>query len=1202
MKLGRSLEPEKNNTDKKETPDKNEKPDKNETPDKNHKLNKILNNTPDKSEENTPQVDDEETPAKHQKATNGKKARNNQSQVRNNRNKKRKRKTKKLDKLTLMYTNLNGIQGKVKSLENTANSVEAHIVAVTETKQKPPKLQGYGKWISKERKDKGGGGVAICARQDIANKLTKIEDLDEQEQEIIWTELKNTKKEITQLAVYYGKQEKENRNTIQAEFQNLATQVNQTKSKGEIIMSGDFNAKLENNTENHKQKLSPNGHIMNEQLIKETQMKPISLKSSPGKWTWEHRTNTNQKSIIDYILVTPKLEDKIINITVDEEGLHRIEGKKPTDHNTIILQTQIEIQKEKKTVQKWNLNNKEGWKNYNTVLQEKYKSNKPVNQTQMNKLITDTLKETIGQTRVTINGKAARKPTEQEKNKRINKKEAAKIYKKALKTDRKNLEAKLQMYKNAQKELIDQIEIDLQNRAKQKLDKYKKEGHMKQNQIWKLKEEAEAATDNDQYDTITEDGKILQGPNETKEYIANFFEDLYQARPAKDEYKEDTSRIEQEVKEYTEKLKNEPAIPDFTLDDLNNVIKKLERKKATGPDNIPNEIFIEADEQTKLIYLENYNKINKTMDIPNEWQEGEIIRIYKGKGMKGKCSNERGITKSSNYGKVYERLINERILPKLNITDAQAGGKKGSATVDHILLLKEIFKAAKRAGLNIDITLLDVTKAYDKAWLTGILHVLYNQGLSDNHWTIVKKLNENLTAKIMTKFGPTRMIKIKDSIRQGGVLSTTLYGILMDEISKALSKEKHGIELIKNQLRIGSLLWVDDVAVVEEEGKLQPPLNTTDKVSNKYHIEFGKPKSNSMTIKNNKKKPINKEYQIGQMTLDKKQKYKYLGYLQNEKNNNDDQFTAIQGRTESAYQKMMALTGNTNFLDLEMETIWLVTKACITPAITYSGEAWEPTKQNYNEANKILDNILKRILKTPKGTPREPLYIETGLIDPETIITNNRINMEARIIRNDNQTMKQILHINEKDSWAQQNNNIKQQLGIENHELKQDKSTTKMAIKKAALDAFKNKLLEDCKDKTKVQYFLEGKDEWKIGHPAEYMKNLNRNQASTIFKARTRMLPVKGNQKNEYTDKNGQTHLTCRLCKREDETQQHILEKCTARPNSEMIITKQEIFNEDVEQLKEIAKHINKILEALQETNNSKPDKTTSNDPQTDYQ
>jgi len=120
---------------------------------------------------------------------------------------------------------------------------------------------------------------------------------------------------------------------------------------------------------------------------------------------------------------------------------------------------------------------------------------------------------------------------------------------------------------------------------------------------------------------------------------------------------------------------------------------------------------------------------------------------------------------------------------------------------------------------------------------------------------MVKKLNENLTAKIITKHGLTRTIRIRDSLRQGGALSLTLYGILMDEISKALQKTQHGISIIEGELNISNLLWVDDVVILEKEGKLQDPLNTTNEVIDKYHIEFGEPKSNSMTIKT-----TNKEY------------------------------------------------------------------------------------------------------------------------------------------------------------------------------------------------------------------------------------------------------------------------------------------------------------------------------------------------------
>jgi hypothetical protein len=50
----------------------------------------------------------------------------------------------------------------------------------------------------------------------------------------------------------------------------------------------------------------------------------------------------------------------------------------------------------------------------------------------------------------------------------------------------------------------------------------------------------------------------------------------------------------------------------------------------------------------------------------------------------------------------------------------------------------------------------------------------------------MKKLNENLSATIRTKYGTTRNIQIRDSIRQGGVLSVIEYANMMDEYLKNL--------------------------------------------------------------------------------------------------------------------------------------------------------------------------------------------------------------------------------------------------------------------------------------------------------------------------------------------------------------------------------------------------------------------------------
>ena len=49
---------------------------------------------------------------------------------------------------------------------------------------------------------------------------------------------------------------------------------------------------------------------------------------------------------------------------------------------------------------------------------------------------------------------------------------------------------------------------------------------------------------------------------------------------------------------------------------MDNAIKRLNRKKSLGPDKIPNEVFIEADQETRHILCNIFNKIHEAGYIP----------------------------------------------------------------------------------------------------------------------------------------------------------------------------------------------------------------------------------------------------------------------------------------------------------------------------------------------------------------------------------------------------------------------------------------------------------------------------------------------------------------------------------------------------------------------------------------------------------
>ena len=744
--------------------------------------------------------------------------------------------------------------------------------------------------------------------------------------------------------------------------------------------------------------------------------------------------------------------------------------------------------------------------------------------------------------------------------------------------DKEHKRETMDKYIETQKQLRTELEKAEKDNVQQRIHKIIKEGGIKSNLFWKIRKRIiNKSKPDDDYDTITEDGQTLKEPEEAKEYIANYYEDLYQAREGSDKYKDWTEKIKQSNLNTEEAIKQMPDEPEFTEEEMTKVIKSLKSGKATGPDEIPNEMFREADGLTRPIYLLEMNKILKSIDIPEQWTEGNLKRLYKGKGKKGKCSNERGITLASNIGKTFERLTNNRILEQVHITDAQAGGRKGRATVDHILIMKEVIHICKTNKKEAILTYLDVTKAYDKAWLDAIMYVLHKEGINNKLWLLVKNLNTNLKTTILTKHGPTRKITIKDSIRQGGVLSVVLYALMMDEISKEIAKTNLGIEIPNTNHRIPTLLWMDDVLLMENETpKSQELLDTTHDVSQRYHVEFGMPKTKYLRA-SKRKTPI--ELKIGERPIEEATKYTYLGEVNNKGMNLKDHLKHIEGKVEGAYQTLIAVAEDREFKGIQMRSIWKLVETCIIPIITYACETWEPNKQEMKKLNQMLDKILRRILMTPHATPREALYIETGMLDVEAMIDIKRLNMRARLKRECSELMDLVLS-NPECKWMKRTKEVMAKYNIYDWELagtEEEKGRIKRIISERVTAVFQERMSIRPEDRSKIIHFLDGKGEWKPTQTANYMNKLTRKQASIIFKTRTRMIKVKGNYKNGNPDQ------TCRACECMPETQQHVLSECRVLhphrgPADRRIINP---FSRNLNELKETAKYIEDSIEEL---------------------
>ena len=100
--------------------------------------------------------------------------------------------------------------------------------------------------------------------------------------------------------------------------------------------------------------------------------------------------------------------------------------------------------------------------------------------------------------------------------------------------------------------------------------------------------------------------------------------------------------------------------------------------------------------------------------------------------------------------------------------------------------------------------------------------------------------------------------------------------------------------------------------------------------------------------------------------------------------------------------------------------------------------------------------------------------------------------------------------------------------------------------------------------------FLTTNSETRRSAKPSYLYKLPKEQARAVFMARTRMIEVKTNYKNMYTN------TICRVCGLKEETQQHVLEECTSIHTQDNLKTpNNQLFSNDPTTTKSTANKLN---------------------------
>ena len=148
----------------------------------------------------------------------------------------------------------------------------------------------------------------------------------------------------------------------------------------------------------------------------------------------------------------------------------------------------------------------------------------------------------------------------------------------------------------------------------------------------------------------------------------------------------------------------------------------------------------------------------KTPKVPCIWKRGYITPIYKTDDSFDP-SNYRGITVTSNVGKLFTLLINERLVQFLDenkvIALNQIGFRRRYRTPDQLFILNTIINSYFKKGKMVYVCFIDFSKGYDTVWRVGLFYKLIKYGLSLKFIKLIETMYSNILYAVKLSDGIT---------------------------------------------------------------------------------------------------------------------------------------------------------------------------------------------------------------------------------------------------------------------------------------------------------------------------------------------------------------------------------------------------------------------------------------------------------------